>query len=140
MFSAVYRQCSTASDAHGLSARVRGIAVGDILRRFVSKSLAKHFQSEFDVAVLPHQFGSAAKSGTDGAVHLLRTLTSADPDATVTQIDGIGAFDHARRAKMLGAVRQLPTAHRILPYLKLSYGEETTFLWADDSGETSQSN
>lgn len=36
---------------------------------------------------------------------------------------------------MLDAIRQLPTAHRILSYLLLSYGDTTVFAWTGGNGE-----
>eukprot|EP00973_Karenia_brevis_P061484 8548642-Karenia_brevis.AAC.1 len=60
------------SEAHGPSARVRGLAVGEVMRRLVGKTLAQQFQSEFEEVTAPHQFGIASKGGVDAAVHLLR--------------------------------------------------------------------
>ncbi len=54
------------SDAHGISTRVRGLAVGDTFRRLVSKTLAQQFREEFEHATAPFQFG-LAKGGTDAA-------------------------------------------------------------------------
>ena len=122
------------SQAHGASSRVRGLAVGDTFRRLVGRTLAQQFHDEIEHATSPHQFGIASNSGVDAAVHLLRSITDLDPRATVTQIDGIGAFDHIRRAAMLGAVRDLPTGHCLIPYLLLAYGRQSVYLWEDEEG------
>ena len=122
------------AEAHGQSSRVRGLAVGDVFRRLVSRTLAQQHHGEFETATSPHQFGISSRSGVAAAVHLLRTLTDYDPNCTVTQIDGIGAFDHMYRAAMLEAVANLPQAHRLIPYLLLSYGQQSTYLWEDQSG------
>ena len=122
------------SEAHGRSSRVRGLAIGDTFRRLVSRTLAQQFHEEIEAATSPHQFGIASKSGLDAAVHMLRSITDLDPQATITQIDGIGAFDHIRRASMLNAVRNLPTGHRLLPYLLLAYGRQSVYLWKDQAG------
>ena len=50
-------------------------------------------------------------------------------------VDGIGAFDRMYRSAMLGAVADLPNAHRLIPYLMLSYGQQSTYLWEDHDGE-----
>ena len=73
----------------------------------MSKTLAQQYQQEFTDAVSPHQFGLAIRSGIDAAVHLVRTKTDADPTLTLTQIDGVGAFDHIHRATMLQGVFNL---------------------------------
>ena len=39
--------------AHGVSTRVRGLAVGDIVRRLVGRTLAQQYQVEFEVSFLP---------------------------------------------------------------------------------------
>ena len=53
---------------------------------------------------------------------------------TVTQIDGVGAYDHVKRACMLRALAQTPTAHKLLPFVMLSYGRQSHYLWHDDEG------
>ena len=68
------------------------------------------------------------------AVHLIRTLTDADASATITQIDGIGAYDRIKRACMLGALARTPTAHKLLPFVLLAYGRQSRYLWRDDQG------
>ena len=35
---------------------------------------------------------------------------------------------------MLAAVAELPTAHRLLPFLRLAYGQPGTYLWHDEQG------
>ncbi len=55
--------------------------------------------------------------------------------ATITQIDGVGAFDHCRRAPMLRGIRGTPTAHRLLPSILMSYGSPSTYEWQEDTGE-----
>ena len=97
------------STAHGPSNRVRGLAVGDSFGRLVSRTLAQQFRTEFEEATAPHQFGISSACGVDGAVHLLRTMSDIDPAATITQIDGIEAFDNIRRSIMLDAMSDLPT-------------------------------
>ena len=94
------------SEAHGSSSRVRGLAVGEVFRRLVGRTLAQQYQPEFQEATAPHQFGIIAGPGIDAAVHALRLITDSDPTATITQIDGVGAYDHIRRAAMLGALRE----------------------------------
>ena len=62
-------------------------------------------------------------------MHMLRTITAADPTATITQIDGVGAYDHIKRSCMLGALARTPTAHALF---LMSYGRQSRYLWYDD--------
>ena len=63
------------SSSHGVSSRVRGLAVGDVIRRLVSKTLAKQFHEELESATSPQQFGLASHGGVEAAVYMLRVLT-----------------------------------------------------------------
>ena len=123
------------SYAHGPSSRVRGLAVGDVVRRLVSRTLAQQFHDEFEAVTSPQQFGLATHGGVETAVHMLRTITEADPTATITQIDGVGAYDHIRRACMLRGLARTPTAHALLPYVLMSYGRQSCYLWHNDAHE-----
>ena len=103
------------SQAHGSSSRVRGLAVGEVIRRLFSRTLAQQYHEEFETATAPQQFGLASHGGVETAVHMLRAVTEADPNATITQIDGVGAYDHIKRSCMLGALARTPSAHALLP-------------------------
>ena len=67
-------------------------------------------------------------------IYCLRTLSLKFPNRVITKIDGVGAFDHILRARMLSKLRSLPTAHRLLPFVLLSYGSPSTYLWRDAAG------
>ena len=69
------------SDAHGPSNRVRGLAVGDTIRRLVAKTLAQQFQPEFESQTSPHQFG-ISKGGVEAAVHLMQAIADSNPNHT----------------------------------------------------------
>ena len=136
--TALKKDSPGACQAHGASSRVRGLAVGDVVRRLVGRTLAQQFQPEFEAATAPQQFGIASHGGVEAAVHLMRALTDADQELTITQIDGIGAYDHIRRASMLRGLADTPTAHKLLPFVMLAYGRQSTYLWTDDAGRTHQ--
>ena len=44
---------------------VRGIVVGDFLRRLVARTLAQQFATAFDQATRPHQYALATRAGTE---------------------------------------------------------------------------
>ena len=114
--------------------KIRGLNAGDTFRRLVAKTLAQQYEEEFRNATSPFNFGMAVHSGVDAVIHCLRTLSSQFPNGVITKIDGVGAFDHILRARMLSKLRSLPTAHRLLPFVLLSYGSPSTYLWRDAAG------
>ena len=63
--------------------RVRGIVVGDFLRRLVARSLAQIFSSNLQEACQPFQFALSTRAGTEALAHALQAATEADPDATI---------------------------------------------------------
>jgi len=109
---------------------VRGIVVGDYLRRLVARTLAQHFAPAFDVATRPHQYALATRAGTEALAHSLQLETT----STVLSVDGVGAYDLISRLAMLGALRNTPDAASVLPFVRLFYGQPSTFLWRDDAG------
>ena len=65
--------------------------------------------------------------------HVLQGLTELDPEATVTSIDGVGAFDLFSRRAMLEGVRGVDK--QVLPFATLIYGQQSQHFWENDSGE-----
>ena len=113
---------------------VRGIVVGDYLRRLVARTLAQHFAPAFDVATRPHQYALATRAGTEALAHSLQLECEIDPTLTVLSVDGVGAYDLISRLAMLRALRNTPDAASVLPFVRLFYGQPSTFLWRDDAG------
>ena len=115
---------------------VRGLVVGDFLRRLVARSLAQHFASQFDHECHPHQFALSTRAGAEALVHGLQLTTEADPQLTIWSVDGIGAYDHVSRAAMLTALQATPEANAALPFARLFYSQPSTYLWTDHAGHT----
>ena len=80
-------------------------------------------------------FGLADRSGCDGLVHLLRALLQEDSERTLLSIDGIGAYDHVLRARMLEELWREPELHDLVPYVRLWLNRQSTFVWVDDEGQ-----
>ena len=116
--------------------RARGIVAGDAFKRLVGKCLSRQYGPEIESACAPYQYALSTRAGTDCASHFLRAATDSDPNATIVSIDGIGAFDHIRRARMIEKLMTLPTASALVPFVMLSYGQPSVYLWTDDSGTT----
>ena len=113
---------------------VRGIATGTSFRRLVASFLARIVGKEVEATCAPFQYAMSTRAGTECIGHLFRAACDADPTACVLSIDGIGAFDHVRRAAMLGMLATLPKAIDILPFVRLSYASPTRYIWRDDQG------
>ena len=114
--------------------RVRGIATGTAFRRTVASCLARVVGKEVEAACAPFQYALSTRAGTECVGHMFRAATDLNPHSCVLSIDGIGAFDHIKRASMLSKLASLPTASAILPFVRLSYSQPTQYVWTDDDG------
>ena len=110
----------------------------DPFKRLVARTLAQQYASEFRAATSPHNFGMSAHSGIENIIHFLRTQTDLDPNLCITKIDGVGAFDHIYRSQMLNKLISLPTAHRLIPFVRASYADTSTYIWTDSNGISHQ--
>ncbi len=114
--------------------RVRGLNAGDSLRRLVARTLAQQHAEEFQRATSPFNCGLSVRGGTEAAIHLIRSAADGDPNLVVTKIDGIGAYDHIYRSTMLHKLHSLPNAHKLIPFVLMSYGSTSRFVWNDAQG------
>ena len=62
---------------------------GDIIRRLVARSLAKHITKKVEAMTAPFQYALSTKAGCDCVSHILQSMTDLDPDMTITSIDTI---------------------------------------------------
>ena len=115
--------------------RVRGIVVGDVLRRLVSRCLAQKYAQPIHTACQPHQFALATRSGTEAVVHALTAVTEANPTHTILSVDGVGAYDNISRNSMLQGLRDVPEANRCLPFVEMFYGAPSQYIWHSATGE-----
>ena len=80
---------------------VRGIVVGDILRRLVSRTIAQQLNDVVKNATSPFQYALSTRAGCECIAHALQALCEQDPNATILSVDGIGAFDLVSRGATL---------------------------------------
>ena len=80
---------------------VRGIVVGDIIRRLVARTMAKQVSKKVETATAPFLYALSTKAGCECVAHMLQSLTDVDPEATVISIDGVGAYDLISRNAMM---------------------------------------
>ena len=84
-----------------LDGGVRGIVVGDVIKRLVAKTMAQHWGDAVDAFTAPHQYAPRTKAGCECVAHVFQDFTELDPLATVTSVDGISAFGLISRKTML---------------------------------------
>lgn len=114
---------------------VRGIVTGDIMRRMVARTLAQAYSSAFEEACAPFQYALSTRAGTDCVGHLARAATDLDDERVVVSLDGIGAYDHIRRAAMLTKLHDTTSTTALLPFAKMFYQTPSQYVWQDDTGK-----
>ena len=80
---------------------VRGIVVGDFMRRVVARTFAQQLRLAVGQHTSPFQFALSTKSGCERVAHIAQAMTDLDPTTTLLSVDGIGAFDLISREAML---------------------------------------
>ena len=112
---------------------VRGIVVGDVVRRLTPRTVAQQLGGAVKLATSPFQYALSTRAGCECIAHALQALTEANPEATILPVDGIGAFDLVSRGAMLqGLCDVSPSA---VPSVRQFYGSPSRYLWENDSGE-----
>ena len=112
---------------------VRGIVAGDVVRRLVARTISQQIAPSVERATSPHQYAMTTRAGCECVAHALQGLTELDPEATVTSIDGVGAFDLISRRAMLEGLREVDDA--VLSFARLFYGQQSQYFWETNSGE-----
>ena len=80
---------------------VRGIVVGDVIRRLAARTMAQQLGDAVEAATSPYQYALRTKAGFECVAHVLHLLTEINPLTTVTSVDGVSAFDLISRSAML---------------------------------------
>ena len=107
------------------SGGVRGIVVGDILQRLVSRTIGQQMSDVVEAAAAPYQYALSTRAGTE---------TEDNPRTTVLSIDGIGAFDLISQKSMLEALITVEGGPDIMPFVRQFYGQPSKYLWESDDG------
>lgn len=114
---------------------VRGLVIGDVLRRVVSRCIAQLFAGPIHTACSPHQFALSTRSGTGAVIHAHTTATGHDDRNAILSIAGIGAYDNISRSSMLEGLHRTPPTNRCLPFVRLWYTTESEYVWHDANGQ-----
>ena len=109
---------------------IRGIVVGDILKRLVARTMAKQMAARVEAATAPFQYALTTKAGCESVAHIFQT--DQDERATIVSIDGVGTYDHISRE----GLATVPEGDRLLPFVRHFYGSPSAYLWEDEARET----
>ena len=95
--------------------RIRGIVARSVMRRVVCRAVARQFGEQFLAATAPHQFALQTPAGAEALVLALRAMTDDNPDLVVLSLDGVGAFDHVKRAAFMEKLHATPELRSFAP-------------------------
>ena len=115
---------------------VRGIVVGDIMRRLVARTISKQVAKEAEQATAPFQYALSTKAGCECVAHIIQTMTDQDGEATVVSIDGVGAYDLISRQAMMEGLLGMNSGDQILPFVRMFYGSPSKYVWEDEMGNS----
>ena len=115
---------------------VRGIVVGDMLRRLVARTMVQQVAKEVEEATSPFQYALTTRLDANAWHTCCTTMTDLDEDATIVSIDGIGAYDLISRQSMLDGLVAMENGDKLLPFVRSFYGAPSTYLWEDEMGTT----
>ena len=110
------------------------LATGTSFRRLVARTLARQFGKAVEASCAPFQFALSTRAGTDCVGHAIRAVTDANTMCTVLSIDGIGAYDHVYQSAMLAKLREVPSLQGLLPFVRATYANLTSYVWEDEAG------
>ena len=65
---------------------VRGIVVGDILRRLVARTMAKQIAKKVEEITAPFQYALTTKAGCECVAHISQTLTELNQETTIISL------------------------------------------------------
>ena len=111
---------------------IRPVAVGEIVRRLVSKALLSEVKHMIPAVLGTQQFGVGAKGGSQRVGHLMRRLwqiRNSDPKFCVWKGDFSNAFNAGLRQKILEAVKKHIPA--LLPWASWLLVQESTLIFRE---------
>ena len=107
---------------------VRGIVVGEVIRRATARTVAQQLGPVVEVATVPFQYALSTRAGCECESHVLQAICELDEDATVTSIDGISAYDTISRRSMLAGLERVPGGSAASRFVRLFYSELSAYL------------
>ena len=99
---------------------LRPIAIGETIRRLVSKCCCEATTEDAKVVFGPLQVGEATQGGAEASVHAVRRLAAEfgdDPGKIMLKVDFSNAFNMVDRTEMLAQVyEKLPSLYKWVEY------------------------
>ena len=108
---------------------VRGIVAGDALRRLIARTIAQQMGEAVKAATAPFQYALSTRAGCECVA-----MSDLNPNATITSIDGVSAYDSISRRAMLE--EKVPGGREVLPFVLMFYGSPSSYFWEDEGGVT----
>lgn len=111
------------------SSTVRSIAIGLLLRRVISKLLARRVATEIGEYFLPLQYACGISGGCEAICHAVRSWAELAPDhpLLMIQVDASNAFNSIERQSILDEVtKHAPTLARWVHY---AYGHDSALIY-----------
>ena len=112
---------------------VRGIVVGDVVRRLVARTMAQQLGPQVESAMAPFQYALSTRGGSECVAYVIQGLSELNPDSTVMSIDGISAYDQISRAAMLDGL-YTHCGGETIPFVRMFHGSPSTYVWEDAEG------
>ena len=118
---------------------IRGIVVGDFVRRLVARPIAQQVSEDVEQATKPFQFALRTRAGCECVSHVLHTLAEMDENAALLSVDGAGAFDLISRKSTMEGFLDVPNGDKLLPFVCLLNDSPSTFLWEVERRQSTSS-
>ena len=108
----VLEECCPMTALRKKDGGVRGIVVGEVIRRLVARTVAQQLGPAVEAASSPFQCALSTRAGCECILHALQALSELDADATVTSIDGISAYESTILTHLCGWVQRFQHVSR----------------------------
>ena len=101
---------------------IRGIVVGDVIRRLVARTVAQQVATNVEQATAPFQYAHSTRAGFECESHVVQALCEANPNTTIVSVDGVSAYDTISREAMIQGLLDMEGGESALPFVRQFYG------------------
>jgi hypothetical protein len=106
---------------------IRPIAIGNSIRRLLSKIACQMVTKKMSSHLSPYQTGFGIQNGAESAIHATRSYIEEKPDRAFLKIDFKNAFNCVHRDVFLSEVRS--RCPEIFPYVSSGYEVDSVLLY-----------
>ena len=118
------------------SGGIRPIALPEVFRKFLSRTMLSQARSAVRKAVGERQFGVQCPTGLEAIITGTRILLEGNRENCLLKLDVSNAFNSFRRDIALDLVEANPDLAHLGPFLRLVYSGSSTLLYELADGET----